>query len=148
MYEVRLCPVQKNSTRYKSTFSLLHDGRLESRKAERCSFCVPCRCRTWDQENAIFTDKTHLWNQARGTGEGGRKRDITAAGRVWQQQGEHDLVDHVLRYRMVRFGGYPTQVEGAGRDTVKIILHGTQELTIYKVPLPNGTHSCRFPDSI
>ncbi len=32
---------------------------------------------------------------------------------------EHDLVGHVPRYRMVRFGGYPTQVEGARRDTVK-----------------------------
>ena len=67
VYEAWLCLVQKISTRYKSTFFLLlQHGRLESRKAERCSFCGPCRCRTWDQENAIFTDKTHLLNQQEG----------------------------------------------------------------------------------
>ncbi len=32
-------------------------GRLESRKAERCSFCLPCQCRTRDQENAILPTK-------------------------------------------------------------------------------------------
>jgi hypothetical protein len=61
------------------------------------------------------------WEEARHSfrGEGGRKRGIAAAERVWQQQGGHDLVGHVPRYRMVRFGGHPTQVEGAGGDTVK-----------------------------
>ena len=54
-------------------------------------------------------------------GEGGRKRGIAAAGRVWQQQGGYGLVGHVPRYRMVRFGGHPTEVEGAGGDTVKNI---------------------------
>jgi hypothetical protein len=44
---------------------------------------------------------------------------MVAAERVWQQQGEHDLVGHVPRYRMLRFEGHPRQVEGAGRDTVK-----------------------------
>ncbi len=53
------------------------------------------------------------------TGEGGRKRGIPAAGRVWQQQGGYSLVGHVPRYRMIHFGGYLTQVEGAGGDTVK-----------------------------
>ncbi len=38
---------------------------------------------------------------------------------VWQQQGGYDLVDHVPLYRLVHFGGYLTQVEGAGGDTVK-----------------------------
>ncbi len=41
-------------------------GMLESRKFERCSFCLPCGCRTWDQENEIFTGKTHLLNQQEG----------------------------------------------------------------------------------
>jgi hypothetical protein len=41
-------------------------GSLESRKVERFSFCLPCQCRTWDQENEIFTDKTHLLNQQEG----------------------------------------------------------------------------------
>jgi hypothetical protein len=59
------------------------------------------------------------FESGRGTGEGGRKRGIAGAGRVWQQQGENGIVGHVPRYRMVRFGGHPTQVEGAGRDTVK-----------------------------
>jgi hypothetical protein len=27
---------------------------------------VKCQCRTWDQENAIFADKTHLLNQQEG----------------------------------------------------------------------------------
>jgi hypothetical protein len=58
------------------------------------------------------------FESARGTREGGRKRDITATRRVWQQQGVYDLVDHVPHYRMVRFGGHPSQVEGAGGDTV------------------------------
>jgi len=44
---------------------------------------------------------------------------MVAAGRVWQQEGGHDLVGHVPRYRMVRFEGHPRQVEGAARDTVK-----------------------------
>ncbi len=94
------------------------------------------------------------FESARGTGEGGRKRGITGAGRVWQQQGENGIVGHVPRYRMVRFGGHPTQVEGAGRDTVKnlsywqiVILHRPQELTVYKSPLSNGTRAYRFPDS-
>jgi hypothetical protein len=89
VYETILCPEQKISTRYKSTKKLHFHG-----------------------QNAPF-------ESARGTGEGGRNRDIAAAGRVWQQQGEHGLVAHVPRYRMVRFDGYPRQVEGAGRDTVK-----------------------------
>jgi hypothetical protein len=71
----------------------------------------PGKCNFYRQ-NAPF-------ESARGTGEGGRKRDIAAAGRVWHQQGENVIVGHVPRYRMVRFGGHPTQVEGAGRDTVK-----------------------------
>ena len=66
-----------------------------------------------------FHGQNAPFESARGTGEGGRKRGIAAAGRVWQQQGEHGLVGHVPRYRMVRFEGHPTQVEGAGRDTVK-----------------------------
>ena len=66
-----------------------------------------------------FHGQNAPFESARGTGEGGRKRGIAAAGRVWQQQGEHGLVDHVPRYRMVRFEGHPRQVEGAGRDTVK-----------------------------
>ncbi len=59
------------------------------------------------------------FDSARGTGEGGRKRGIASAGRVWQQQGGYGLVGHVPRYRMIHFGGYLTQVEGAGGDTVK-----------------------------
>ena len=62
----------KISTSYKSTFFRLHEhflvpgtkvlffgfmthGRLDSRKAQMCRFCLPCQCRTRDQENAIFT---------------------------------------------------------------------------------------------
>ncbi len=41
-------------------------GNLESRQDEWYSFCLPCQCRTWDQENEIFTDKTHLLNQQMG----------------------------------------------------------------------------------
>jgi hypothetical protein len=59
------------------------------------------------------------FESARGTGEGGRKRVIDAAGRVYQQEGGYVLVGHVPRYRMIRFGGHPTQIEGAGGDTVK-----------------------------
>jgi hypothetical protein len=55
----------------------------------------------------------------RGTGEGGRKGGIAAAERVWEEQGGYVLVDHVPRYRMVRFGRNLTQVEGTGGDTVK-----------------------------
>jgi hypothetical protein len=66
-----------------------------------------------------FSPTKHTFWISKRDGEGGRKRDIAAAGRVWQQQGDHDLVDHVPRYRMVRFEGHPTQVEGTGRDTVK-----------------------------
>jgi hypothetical protein len=47
-------------------FGFMTHGRLESRKVERCSFCLPCQCRTWDQENEIFTDKTHLLNDQEG----------------------------------------------------------------------------------
>ena len=79
---------------------------------------------------------------------------MVAAERVWEEQGGYGLVDHVPRYRMVRFGGHRTQVEGAGGDTVTnlshgqiVILHRPQELTVYKSPLTNGTHSYRFPDS-
>ena len=70
----------------------------------------PRKCNLYPQ-NAPF-------ESARGTGEGGRKRDKAAAGRVWQEQGWYGLVGHVPRYRMVRFGGHPTEVEGAGGDTV------------------------------
>ena len=59
------------------------------------------------------------FESARGTGEGGRKGGIAAAERVWEEQGGYGLVDHVPRYRMVRFGRNLTQVEGAGGDTVK-----------------------------
>jgi hypothetical protein len=59
------------------------------------------------------------FESGRGTGEGGRKRVIAGTGRVWQQQGGYDLVGHGPRYRMVRYGGHPTQVEGAGGDKVK-----------------------------
>ena len=44
---------------------------------------------------------------------------MVAAERVWEEQGGYGLVDHVPRYRMVRFGRNLTQVEGAGGDTVK-----------------------------
>ena len=44
---------------------------------------------------------------------------MSSAGRAWQQQGGYVLVGHVPHYRMVRFGGHPTRVEGAGGDTVK-----------------------------
>ena len=71
----------------------------------------PGKCNFYRQ-NAPF-------DSARGTGEGGRKRGIASAGRVWQQQGGYGLVGHVPRYRMIHFGGYLTQVEGAGGDTVK-----------------------------
>ncbi len=71
----------------------------------------PGKCNFYRQ-NAPF-------ESARGTGEGGRKRGIAAAGRTWQEQGGYVLVDHVPRYRMVRFGRHLTQVEGAGGDTVK-----------------------------
>jgi hypothetical protein len=59
------------------------------------------------------------FESARGTEEGGRKWGIAVVRRVWQQEGVYDLVVHVPRYRMVRFWGYPSQVEGAGGDTVK-----------------------------
>ena len=71
----------------------------------------PGKCNFYRQ-NAPF-------DSARGTGEGGRKRGIASAGRVWQQQGGYGLVGHVPRYRMVRFEGHPRQVEGTARDTVK-----------------------------
>ena len=71
----------------------------------------PRKCNFYPQ-NAPF-------ESARGTGEGGRKRGIAAAGRVWQQQGGYGLVGHVPRCTKVRFGGHPTQVQGAGGDTVK-----------------------------
>ena len=71
----------------------------------------PRKCNFYPQ-NAPF-------EPARGTGEGGRKRDIAAVGRVWQQQGGYGLVGHVPRFRMVRFGGHPSEVEGTGGDTVK-----------------------------
>ncbi len=71
----------------------------------------PGKCNFYRQ-NAPF-------DSARGTGEGGRKGGIPAAGRVCQQQGGYDLVGHVPCYRMIHFGGYLTQVEGAGGDTVK-----------------------------
>ena len=44
---------------------------------------------------------------------------MVAVERVWEEQGGYGLVDHVPRYRMVRFGRNLTQVEGAGGDTVK-----------------------------
>ena len=44
---------------------------------------------------------------------------MVAAERVWEEQGGYGLVDHVPRYRMVRFGRNLTQVEGTGGDTVK-----------------------------
>ena len=120
VYEAWLCLVQKISTRYKSTFFLLHAARQagisKSRKVQflwtmSMSDLGPRKC-NFHRQNAPF-------ESARGTGEGGRKRGIAAVGRVWQQQGEHGLVGHVPRYRMVRFEGHPRQVEGAGRDTVK-----------------------------
>jgi len=66
-----------------------------------------------------FYRKNTVLESTRGTGEGGRKRGIAAAGRAWQQQGGYGLVGHVPRYRMVRFGRHLTQVEGAGGDTVE-----------------------------
>ena len=44
---------------------------------------------------------------------------MVAVERVWEEQGGYGLVDHVPRYRMIRFGRNLTQVEGAGGDTVK-----------------------------
>ena len=75
----------------------------------------PRKCNLYPQ-NAPF-------ESARGTEEGGRKRDKAAAGKVCQEQGWYGLVGHVPRYRMVRFGGHRTQVEGAGGDTVTNLSH-------------------------
>ena len=72
---------------------------------------VPAK-RKFRAQNAPF-------EPARGTGEGGRKGGIAAAERAWQERGGHGVVEHVCRYRMVRFGRNLTQVEGAGGDTVK-----------------------------
>ena len=44
---------------------------------------------------------------------------MTAVGWAWQQQGGYDLVGHVPRYTMVRFGRHLTQCKGAGGDTVE-----------------------------
>ena len=72
----------------------------------------PGKCNFYRQ-NAAF-------ESARGTGEGGRKQGIAAAGRSWQQEGGYGLVGHVPRYRMVCFGRNLTQVEAAGGDTVEV----------------------------
>jgi hypothetical protein len=44
---------------------------------------------------------------------------MTVVGWVWHQQGGYDLVGHVPRYRMVRFGMDLTECEGTGLDTVE-----------------------------
>ena len=72
---------------------------------------VPAK-RKFRAQNAPF-------EPARGTGAGGRKGGIPAAERAWQERGGHGVVEHVSRYRMVRFGRNLTQVEGAGGHTVK-----------------------------
>jgi len=115
-----LCPVQKISTRYKSTFFLLHAARQAGiSKSRKVQFLWTMSMSDLGPRKCNFHGQNAPFESARGTGEGGRKRGIAAAGRVWQQQGEHGLVGHVPRYRMVRFEGHPWQVEGAGRDTVK-----------------------------
>ncbi len=58
----------------------LTHGMLESRKLERYSFCLPCQCRTWDQENAIFTGKTQLLNLEEG-------RERVGGREVWRWRG-------------------------------------------------------------
>ena len=75
----------------------------------------PRKCNLYPQ-NAPF-------ESVRGTGEGGRKGGIAAAERAWQERGGHGVVEHVRRYRMVRFGRNLTQVEGAGGDTVTNLSH-------------------------
>jgi hypothetical protein len=50
--------------------------------------------------------KNAPFESTRGTGEGGRKLDITTTEGV-SAEGVYDLVDHVPRYRMVHVGGHP-----------------------------------------
>ena len=122
MYKARLCPVQKISTRYKSTFYLLRDVREAGiSKSRKVQFLFTVSMSDLGPRKCNFYRQNVPFESARGKGKGGRKRGIAAAGRVCQQQGWHDLVGHVSRYRMVRFGGHPTQVEGVGGDTVKYL---------------------------
>ena len=57
----------KISTRYKSTLSLLRDSRQDASPTWRkVHFLLTVSMSDGDQENAIFTDKTHLLNQEEG----------------------------------------------------------------------------------
>ncbi len=67
VYETRLFVVQKISTRYKSTFFLLRDGRQAAiTKWRKVHFLLTVSMSDGDQENAIFTDKTHLLTRQEG----------------------------------------------------------------------------------
>jgi hypothetical protein len=67
VYEAMLCPVQKFSTRYKSTFSLLHAARQAGiSKSRKVQFLWTMSMSDLGPENAIFTDKTHLLNEQEG----------------------------------------------------------------------------------
>ncbi len=67
VYEARLGLVQKISTRYKSTFSLLRDVRQTAiPKWRKVHFLLTVSMSDGDQENAIFTEKTHLLTRQEG----------------------------------------------------------------------------------
>ena len=67
VYETRLFVVQKISTRYKSTFFLLHVARQAGiSKSRKVQFLWTMSMSDLGPENVIFTDKTHLLNQQEG----------------------------------------------------------------------------------
>ena len=67
VYEARFGPVQKISTRYKSTFNRLHDARQAGiPKWRKVYFLLTVSMSDGHQENAIFTGKTHLLNRQEG----------------------------------------------------------------------------------
>ena len=67
VYGARFGLVQKISTRYKSTFFLLRDGRQAAiTKWRKVHFLLTVSMSDGDQENAIFTDKTHLLTRQEG----------------------------------------------------------------------------------
>ena len=110
----------KNYYQVPKTFFRLHDARQAGiSKSRKVHFLFTVSMSDLGPRKCNFYPQNAPFESARGTGEGGRKRDKAAAGRVWQEQGWYGLVGHVPRYRMVRFGGHPTEVEGAGGDTVK-----------------------------
>ncbi len=112
MYEERFGPVQKISTRYKSTFFRLHDAR-GTRKTQ------------------FLPTKRTFWISKR-EGRGWEEERYWYDGEGVTEQGVYGLVGHVPHNRMVRFGGYPTQVEGAGGDTVKIFHNDTLSFYTFK----------------